>query len=133
MKISKLIQNFFAGDSRRKVVLGLSALLLIFLVGVSLPTPSLVRDGLVYLLAASVIASIYFLIISSSYDFKAKKLRVVDIWSVLTWVFLLLLMSIGGGFFGWLFLATSLLFFVIQLSLRLCVLLRRINSRTKGE
>ena len=82
-----------------------------------------------YVLAVFVISSIYFFIIKSSYDFKTKKFKIVDIWSVLIWALLLLLMSIGGGIIGWIFLATSFLLLAVQLLLRFCILFKKISGQ----
>ena len=121
MKILKLIQDFRTKNRRKKIAFGISILLILLFVALVLPVPLVIRNGLIYALSVFVISSIYFFIVSSSYDIKTKKLKVVDLWSMLTWVVLLSVMSIGGGFVGWVFLVTAFLLFTIQLFLRFCI------------
>lgn len=129
MKILKLIQDFRTKNRRKKIAFGISILLILLFVALVLPVPLVIRNGLIYALSVFVISSIYFFIVSSSYDIKTKKLKVVDLWSMLTWVVLLSVMSIGGGFVGWVFLVTAFLLFTIQLFLRFCIFFSRKNSK----
>ena len=129
MKILKLIQDFCAKNRRKKIVFGISILLILLFVALVLPVPLVIRNGLIYALGVFVISSIYFFIVRSSYDLKTKKLKVVDLWSMLTWVVLLSVMSIGGGFVGWVFLVTAFLLFIIQLFLRFCIFFSKKNSK----
>ncbi len=124
MKILKLFRDFCA-ENKTKIVFVTSALFFLLLGALAFPAPSIIKNILIYLLAIFVIGSIYFFIIKSSYDFRKKKLKVIDFWSVFIWSIMLIVMSIGGGIIGWVFLVTAILIIVIQSTLRIMIRIRK--------